>query len=102
LQGKHLAPRLWADRNAVSDGMPQQWRHRIIVHRIRGKIAVLHISFQQTLVFQKAANTVGDGVRQLGEFGACRRPGSTEPVCSIGRIDIHPIEEQHVKMDKVN
>jgi hypothetical protein len=43
LQGEHFAPHLWAEGNAVGDGMPQQGRHPIVLHRIRGQVAVLHI-----------------------------------------------------------
>jgi hypothetical protein len=39
-----------------------------IVHRIPGQIAILGIPLQQAPAFQKAADSVGDGVRQLGEF----------------------------------
>lgn len=42
---------------------------------------------------------MGDGVRQLGEFGAGRRPDPEEPGCSIGTLNVHAIEEQHVKVN---
>lgn len=42
---------------------------------------------------------MGDGVRQLGKFGAARRVHPTEPGGSMASIDIHAIEEQHVEMD---
>lgn len=57
------------------------------------------IPSQQALALQKADDTVGDDVRLLGEFLAGWRLDSTEPGCSIGSINIHPIKEQHVAMD---
>ena len=63
--------------------MPQQWRHRILVHRIRCQVTVLHLPFQQTLAFQKAADPVGDSQRQLGEFGAGWRLHPTKPGYSM-------------------
>ena len=99
LHSEHLAPRLWTDRNAVSDRVPQQGCHRIVVHRITRQVAVLHIPFQQTLAFQKAPYPVGDGVRQSGEFGAARRLHPTEPCGSKASIDIHAIQKQHVEMN---
>jgi len=36
---------------------------------------------------------------QLGEFSAARRLHPTEPGGYIGLINIHAIEEQHVKVD---
>ncbi|CSC70178.1 Uncharacterised protein [Vibrio cholerae] len=53
--------------------MPQQGCHRVVIHRIRGQIAVFDIPFQQALPFQIATHPVGDGVRQLGELWAGRR-----------------------------
>ncbi len=50
--------------------MSEQWRHRLFVHRIAGEIAVLGISLQQSLSFQKVADGLGKSVRQLREFGA--------------------------------
>jgi hypothetical protein len=52
-------------------------------------IAVLRISFQQTLALQKAANPPGDGVRQFCQFLAGRRLGPTGPGCSTGVIDMY-------------
>ena len=43
---------------------------------IRGQVGVLRVSFQQTLAFQKAADTVGNSVRQSGEF---HRSGRFDP-----------------------
>lgn len=92
-------PCLGPHGDPVGDEMPQQWIHRVVVHRIRGQIAVLGVPFQQTLLFQKAADPVGDGMHPLGEFLAGRRLDPTEPGCSIGMIDIDAIKEQHVKVD---
>lgn len=47
---------------------------------------------QQALLFQKAAGSVGKGVRQLCEFLAGRCFNPAEPDTPIGAIDIHPIE----------
>jgi len=41
---------------------------------------------------------MGDGILQLGELLAERRPDPTEPGCYIWVIDIHAIEKQHVKV----
>ncbi|VAW80484.1 hypothetical protein MNBD_GAMMA13-911 [hydrothermal vent metagenome] len=98
LQGEHLAPCLRPDGNAVGDRMPQELTHRVVVHRIPSQIAVFGIPLQQALALQKAANALGDGVRQPGEFGAGQRLDPTEPGCSIRLTDIHPIKEQPVKV----
>lgn len=79
LQGEHLAPCLWPDGDAVGDGVSQQLIHRIFAHDIRGQVAILGIPFHQTLPFQKAADSVGNGVCQLCEFLAGRRFNPTEP-----------------------
>ena len=42
---------------------------------------------------------MGDGVRQLGQFGAGRRLDPAETSCSIGTLNLHAIEEQHVKVN---
>src|SRR5690606_34786351 len=73
LPSEHLSPRLGTDSDTVSDRVPQQGCHRVVIHRIRGQIAVFDIPFQQALPFQIATHPVGDGVRQLGELWAGRR-----------------------------
>ena len=79
--------------------MPQQLSHRVFIHRIRSQIAVLSIPLQQALPFQKAADTLGDGVRQLGEFGAGRCLDPAEPGRPIGTIGVDAVQEQHMEMD---
>jgi RimJ/RimL family protein N-acetyltransferase len=41
------------------------------------------------LPLQKAADPMGDGERQLGEFGAGRRLDPAEPGCSIGTLNVY-------------
>jgi hypothetical protein len=77
--------------------MPPQLIQRVIVHRIRGQVAVLGIALQQALPFQKTAHALRDGERQLGEFLGGWYLDPAKPGCCIGMIDIHPIQEQHVK-----
>lgn len=42
---------------------------------------------------------MGDCARQLGELLTGRRLHPLEPGTSIGIVDIHAIQEQHVKVD---
>ena len=46
-----------------------------------------------------ATNPMGDGVRQLGEFLTGRRFDPAKPDSPIEAVDVHPVKEQHVKMD---
>ena len=69
--------------------MAQELIQRPRLRGIIGQTAVLGIAFQQPLALQKSPDTVSDGVRQLGEFGARRRLGPLEPDArSIGAIDV--------------
>ena len=66
LQGKHFAPLLWPDGNAVGYGMSEQVMRRIVircVYSLCGEVAVAGISFQQAASRQVAAYAVGDSVR---------------------------------------
>ena len=42
---------------------------------------------------------LGDGVRQLRELLSGGRLDPAKPGSPIGTVDVHPIEEQHVKVD---
>jgi len=46
-----------------------------------------------------ATNPMGDGVRQLGEFLTGRRFDPAKPDSPIEAVDVHPVKEQHVKVD---
>jgi len=74
-----LAPCLWPDGDAAGNGVPQQLIQRIVVHCLRGQIAVPSIPFQQPLPLEKAPDPVGDAMRQLGEFLAGRCFDSVKP-----------------------
>ena len=100
LQGEHLAPRVRAYRDAVRDRVAQELIQRPRFHGIAGQIAVLGITFQQSLAFQEAPNAVSDGVCQLGQLSARRRLHPAKPRArSIRAIDVDTIEKKDMKMD---
>jgi len=65
LQGKHLAPLLRAHGDVVGDGVTQQRIHRPRLLGIPDQIAVLGITFQQSLPLQETADAVSEGVGRL-------------------------------------
>ena len=71
----YLAPAVWADRNAIGDGMPGQIRHRVVgvdsVERF-AQIELFGVALQQALAFQQPPDPAGDGVGQLRELGRAR------------------------------
>jgi len=99
LQGEHLAACLLSHGDAVGDGVAQQLIQWDLVHRIQSQVAVLDVSLQQSLPFQKAADAQREEVGQPGELGARRRFDSAKPARAVGALDILPVEEQHVQVD---
>ena len=79
LQREHLATLLRAYGDAVRDRMAQQPIHRSLVHGLTGEPAIVGIPFQQSLPFQIAADSPGNPMSQLREFGARRRCHPVEP-----------------------
>lgn len=69
--------------------MLQPCIHPVVFHRVRGQVVVLGIQFQQALPFQKAADPMDDGARQLGEFqlGRCLNPMKS---AHIGATEVTP------------
>ena len=62
MQSEHLAPCLGSHGNTIGDGMPQQWIHRVVAHRIRGQTAVIGVPFQQALAFLVDIDGTGEPV----------------------------------------
>ncbi len=79
--------------------MPQQWRHRVCIDRLNSEVTSLGVPCKPALPLQKAADPMGDGVRQLREFLTRRRLAPAEPHCPVGPVNVHPVEEQHVEVN---
>ena len=98
-QGKHLAALMRTHRDAISDGMALQMRHRLVIYAIQCKMTVLGVGLNQTLTLKETAHTPGDGVGQSDEFIIRRCLDPAEPQGGSGTVHIDTVEEQHVKMD---
>ena len=63
----------------------------------RAQVTVLNVAHQQPGALQVTPDPVADPLDERIEFGAARRVDPAERQ-GIGARDIHPVEEQHVKM----
>jgi hypothetical protein len=98
------------------------WRFIITSQCLRSQISLAGITFQQTLALtcmdalmpwaqgcagtvQVLADTVRDGVRDLGQLNATGCLDLPEPQrqsFGASASAVHAVQKQHVKMDKVN
>jgi hypothetical protein len=58
--------------------------------------AAVGIPLQQSPAFQQTADAQCEGLSQSGELGARRRLHPAESEQTVGALDIHPIQKQHV------
>ncbi len=80
--------------DVVANGSSQQLIHRPFIYDIRAEIAVSCFALQQAMTFQVTGNTPRNGVGELNEFIAVRRPDRAKPrTGSIGAIDVNAIRK---------
>ena len=66
----------------------------------RCKPGAFDIALQQALTLQVTGNTPRNGVGELSEFIAGRRPDPAKPrTGSMGAVNVHAIQKQYMKMD---
>jgi len=85
--------------DAVGDRGTQQLIDRCGLEIVAGQIAVLRVSLQQPSALQKTTDALSNSVGQFGELGTARRPHPAESRRSVGALDIHPVEEQHMEVN---
>jgi hypothetical protein len=74
--------------------------HRLVIHSLCAKIAVLGIAINEALSLKETTHPPGDGVAESGEFVTGRRLHPLKlPERSVPALDIDAVQKKHVKMD---